>query len=52
MLALIPSRRIGQPQEVAEAVLYLVSDEAVYETGSTIFIDGGMTWYASFLRQA
>ncbi len=52
VLALIPSRRIGQPEEVAGAVLYLVSDEAAYVTGTTLLIDGGMTLYSSFLGQA
>ena len=52
VLALIPSRRIGQPAEVAEAVLYLVGDEAAYVTGTTLFIDGGMALYSSFLGQA
>lgn len=52
VLALIPSHRIAQPEEVAGAVLYLVSDEAVYVTGTTLFIDGGMTLYSSFLGQA
>ena len=52
VLALIPSRRIGQAEEVAGAVLYLVSDEAAYVTGTTLFIDGGMTLYSSFLGQA
>jgi len=52
VLALIPARRIGQAEEVAGAVLYLVSDEAAYVTGTTLVIDGGMTLYSSFLGQA
>jgi len=52
VLALIPSRRIGQAEEEAGAVLYLVSDEAAYVTGTTLLIDGGMTLYSSFLGQA
>lgn len=52
VLALIPSRRIGQSEEVAGAVLYLVSDEAAYVTGTTLLIDGGMALYSSFLGQA
>lgn len=52
VLELIPSHRIGQPEEVADGGLYLVSDEAEYVTGTTLLIDGGMTLYASFLGQA
>jgi glucose 1-dehydrogenase len=39
----IPLHRIGRPEEVASAVLYLASDEASYVTGATLFIDGGRT---------
>jgi len=39
----IPLRRIGQPEEVAEAIVYLASDESVYVTGSELAIDGGVT---------
>jgi len=39
----IPLHRIGRPEEVAAAVLYLVSDEASYVTGTTLFVDGGRT---------
>jgi 3alpha(or 20beta)-hydroxysteroid dehydrogenase len=37
----IPMRRIGTPEEVAQAVVYLASDESVYVTGSELAIDGG-----------
>lgn len=38
----IPKRRIGQPEDIAHAVLFLASDEAEYIHGATLFVDGGM----------
>jgi NAD(P)-dependent dehydrogenase (short-subunit alcohol dehydrogenase family) len=43
ILAHYPIRRAGKPEEVANMVLYLVSDEATWVTGGTFPIDGGMT---------
>ena len=40
---MIPLGRLGTPRDVANAVLFLASDEAEYITGTTIVIDGGQT---------
>lgn len=40
--AVIPLRRVGLPEEVAEGVLYLASKDAEYITGQTLVIDGGI----------
>jgi 3alpha(or 20beta)-hydroxysteroid dehydrogenase len=37
----IPLRRIGTPQEVAHAAVFLASEESVYVTGSELVVDGG-----------
>ena len=47
-LKLIPDGRIGAPDDVVRAVVWLASDEAGYVTGSTIFVDGGMKLYPGF----
>lgn len=44
MLARVPMHRMGQSQEVSNLVLFLVSEESSYMTGSTVVIDGG--WLA------
>ncbi|UZE51058.1 SDR family oxidoreductase [Rhodopseudomonas sp. P2A-2r] len=41
--AMVPRRRIGQPQDIADAVVFLASDRADYVTGEDIVIDGGFT---------
>ena len=38
-----PMGRLGQPEEIAEAAVYLGSDEAKFVTGQTMIIDGGIT---------
>jgi 3-oxoacyl-[acyl-carrier protein] reductase len=41
--AAVPLQRQGEPEEIADAVLYLSSDSAAYVTGQTLVIDGGLT---------
>lgn len=48
LLELIPYNRIGLPDDIGKLALWLASDEADYITGTTIFIDGGMTLYPGF----
>jgi NAD(P)-dependent dehydrogenase (short-subunit alcohol dehydrogenase family) len=43
MVANVPIGRIGKPEDVAEAVLFLCSDKATYITGATLEVDGGMS---------
>ena len=43
VLDLVPARRIGTPEEVAACVRFLASDDAGYVTGTTLFVDGGMS---------
>jgi 3-oxoacyl-[acyl-carrier protein] reductase len=42
-LRVIPLRRIGRPEEIADVVCFLASDRASYVTGATIAVDGGLT---------
>jgi glucose 1-dehydrogenase len=44
----VPYGRIGEPEDIARAAVWLASDEADYVTGATLFIDGGMTLYPGF----
>jgi glucose 1-dehydrogenase len=45
LLGQIPLKRLGQPEDVAGLAVFLSSDEADYVTGSTFFVDGGLTWF-------
>ncbi|HET6431524.1 glucose 1-dehydrogenase [Dyella sp.] len=44
LLANIPLKRLGSPEDVANAVAFLAGDEAGYITGSTLYVDGGLLW--------
>lgn len=39
----LPVGRIGKPDDIANAALFLASDDSSYMTGSTVFVDGGWT---------
>jgi 3-oxoacyl-[acyl-carrier protein] reductase len=43
LLAAVPARRTGTPQEVAACVRFLASEDAGYVTGTTLTVDGGLT---------
>lgn len=48
LLKLIPYKRIGEPDDIARAAVWLASDDADYVTGTNLYIDGGMTLYPGF----
>ena len=48
LLKLIPYGRIGLPEDIGKAAVWLASDDADYIHGQTIFVDGGMTLYPEF----
>jgi glucose 1-dehydrogenase len=48
LLEKIPLNRMGTPEEIAQMAVVLLSDVASYVTGTTVFVDGGMTDYPSF----
>ena len=43
LLKLIAYQRIGDPEDIAHAVVWLASDASDYVTGQTLFVDGGFT---------
>jgi len=48
LLRLIPYGRIGQPDDIGRAAVWLASDDSDYVHGQTLFVDGGMTLYPEF----
>ena len=48
LMKLVPYKRIGEPEEIGRAAVWLASDFTDYIVGTTLFIDGGMTLYPGF----
>lgn len=48
LLTKIPLGRIGEPEDIGRMAVVLASDAAAYMTGTTVFVDGGMTTYPAF----
>lgn len=48
LMTLIPYNRIGQPGDIGKLAVFLASDDSDYITGTSIFIDGGMTVFEGF----
>lgn len=48
LLTLIPYKRIGQPEDIGKAAVWLASDDSDYVNGASLFVDGGMTLFPGF----
>src|SRR5438105_3809766 len=48
LMKLIPYKRIGEPEDIGRAAVWLASDDSDYIHGATIFVDGGMTLYPGY----
>jgi glucose 1-dehydrogenase len=48
LMKLIPYKRIGEPDDIGRAVVWLSSDDSDYIHGANIYVDGGMTLYPGF----
>ncbi len=48
LMTLIPYKRIGEPNEIGRATVWLASDDSDYITGTALYVDGGMTLYPGF----
>ena len=48
LMTLVPYKRIGEPEDIAQVAVFLASDMADYINGVTLFVDGGMTCYPGF----
>jgi glucose 1-dehydrogenase len=48
LMALVPYKRIGEPEDIGRAAVWLASDWADYINGASLVVDGGMTLYPGF----
>ena len=48
LMKLVPYQRIGEPTDIAQAAVWLASDASDYVTGTSLFVDGGMTLFPGF----
>ncbi len=48
LMTLIPYQRIGEPEDIGRAAVWLASDASDYVNGTTLFVDGGMCLYPGF----
>jgi glucose 1-dehydrogenase len=48
LMRLVPYKRIGEPEDVGKVAVFLASDESDYMTGTSLYVDGGMTLYPEF----
>jgi glucose 1-dehydrogenase len=48
LMNLVPYGRIGEPEDIGRAAVWLASDQADYVTGTSLYVDGGMTLYPGF----
>ena len=48
LMKLVPYKRIGEPEDIGRAAVWLASDDSDYVHGTTLFVDGGMTLYPGF----
>lgn len=48
LMKLVPYRRIGEPRDIGQAVVWLSSDQSDYLVGTTLYVDGGMMLYSGF----
>jgi glucose 1-dehydrogenase len=48
LMTLVPYQRIGEPEDIGRAAVWLASDASDYVTGTSLFVDGGMTLFPGF----